>query len=67
MKDEKNIRVLAGEVIRAEEALRIKQDVKQNQKKIEDIISSLSIPEILELNDYVISYFKNWQNKNFIV
>lgn len=59
MKDEKNIKVLAGEIIRAEEALRIKQDVKQNQKKIEDIISSLSIPEILELNDYVISYFKN--------
>ena len=58
MKNEKDIRLLATKVIQAEEAIKQKQNVQENKRQIESIINSLSVPELYELNDIVLTFFK---------
>lgn len=57
MKDERNINILASRIIRAEEAIQRNDNVEKNQEEIRNIISNLSFPEVLQLNDYVSNYF----------
>ena len=64
MKDKKSIKYLASQVIKSEKALARKENVKQNWKKIDQIVSTLSLPEILELNDYVLAFFRVDKSKN---
>lgn len=58
MKNEKDIRLLATKVIQAQEAIKQNQNVQENKKQIESIIDSLSVPELYELNDIVLTFFK---------
>ena len=64
MKDRKEIKHLASKVIISEQALARNENVEQNKRKIEQIISTLSLPEILELNDYVLTFFRVDKSKN---
>ncbi len=57
MKDERNINILASRIIRAEEAIQRNDNVEKNEEEIRNIISNLSFPEVLQLNDYVSNYF----------
>ena len=55
MKDERktNIKVLAKKIVKAEKELQLGKNVKENQRKIEDIISSLSLEEAIRLDAYI--------------
>lgn len=55
MKDERkpNIKVLARRIVKAEKELQLGKNVKENQHKIEDIMSSLSLEEAIRLDAYI--------------
>lgn len=55
MKDERktNIKVLAKKIVKAEKELQLGKNVKENQHKIEDIMSSLSLEEAIRLDAYI--------------
>ena len=55
MKDERktNIKVLAKKIVKAEKELQLGKNVKENQHKIEDIMSSLSLEEAVRLDAYI--------------
>ncbi len=55
MKDERkpNIKVLARKIVKAEKELQLGKNVKENQHKIEDIMSSLSLEEAIRLDAYI--------------
>lgn len=55
MKDERktNIKVLAKKIVKAEKELQLGKNVKENQHKIEDIMSSLSLEEAIRLDIYI--------------
>lgn len=55
MKDERktNIKVLAKKIVKAEKELQLGKNVKENQRKIEDIMSSLSLEEAIRLDAYI--------------
>lgn len=53
MKNKQNIKAIANSIVTLEKQLQLGEDVKENQKKIEDIISSLSIEDMLLIDDYI--------------
>lgn len=55
MKDERkqHIKVLARKIVKAEKELQLGKNVKENQRKIEDIMSSLSLEEAIRLDTYI--------------
>ena len=55
MKDQRNkhIRILAEKVAKAEKERRLGKNVQENEKKIEDISESLTLEEILAIDDYI--------------
>lgn len=55
MKDERkqHIKVLARKIVKAEKELQLGKNVKENQRKIEDIMSSLSLEEAIRLDAYI--------------
>lgn len=55
MKDERkqHIKVLARKIVKAEKELQLGKNVKENQRKIEDIMSSLSLEEAIKLDAYI--------------
>lgn len=61
MKDERNkhLKILAQKIIKAENELLLGINVKENEDKIENIMRSLSIDEMLKLDMYISKYDKN--------
>ena len=55
MKDKRNkiIKVLAQKIVKAEKELQLGKNMKENQQKIEDIMSSLSLKEAIRLDTYI--------------
>lgn len=55
MKDERkqHIKVLARKIVKAEKELQLGKNVKENQRKIEDIMFSLSLEEAIRLDAYI--------------
>lgn len=56
MKDKRNkhIKILAQKIVDLESEMRLGKNVQENQKKIENIISSLSFEDIIEVDNYII-------------
>lgn len=52
-KNEKQLRRIAKEIIFLEKELRLGKNVKENQDKIENIMSALSFEEVLYLDAYI--------------
>lgn len=59
MKDKRNkrIKILAQKIAKAESDMRLGKNVKENQQKIEDIMSNLSVEDMIAIDDYI--YSKN--------
>lgn len=55
MKDERNKRIkrIAQKIVNLEEELQLGKNVKENQQKIEDIMSSLSVEDMLQIDEYI--------------
>lgn len=55
MKDERNKRIkrIAQKIVNLEEGLQLGKNVKENQQKIEDIMSSLSVEDMLQIDEYI--------------
>ena len=55
MKDERNKRIkrIAQKIVNLEEELQLGKKVKENQQKIEDIMSSLSVEDMLQIDEYI--------------
>lgn len=55
MKDKRNkhLKILAQKIVDAERELQLGKNVKENQKKIENIMTSLSLSEMIELDIYI--------------
>lgn len=50
---EKTIRALAQKIVKAEKELQLGKNVKENQQKIEDIMSYLSLEDAIRLDAYI--------------
>ena len=55
MKDKRNkhIKILAQKIVDLESEIRLGKDVQENQKKIENIVSSLSFEDMIRIDDYI--------------
>ena len=55
MKDERNkqIKILAQKIAKAETEIRLGRDVQENQQKIENIVSSLSFEDMIAVDNYI--------------
>lgn len=55
MKDKRNkrIKILAQKIAKAESDMRLGKNVKENQQKIEDIMSNLSVEDMIAIDDYI--------------
>ena len=55
MKDKRNkrIKILAQKIAKAESDMRLGKNVKQNQQKIKDIMSNLSVEDMIAIDDYI--------------
>ena len=49
----KKIKKIAEQIIELEKNIELGKDVQSSQQKIENIILSLSLKEVLELDDYI--------------
>ena len=60
MKDKRNkrIKILGQKIAKAESDIRLGKNVKENQQKIENIMSGLSIEDMIAIDDYI--YFKKY-------
>lgn len=56
MKDEKkkNIKMVAEEIARLEKSYQSKNNVSENLNKLEQIIQTLSLEEMLEIDEYIL-------------
>lgn len=64
MKDKnKRIRMLAEKIYKLEKDIILGKNVKENQNKIEEIMTSLTIEELLKINFYISKCFD--KEKNF--
>ena len=59
MKDEKKLKELAKQIIEYEKECQLGNNVQENVSKIEQLIQSLSIEEMLAIDAYII-------NENFL-
>lgn len=57
MKDKRNkrIKILAQKIAKAESDMRLGKNVKENQQKTEDIMSNLSVEDMIAIDDYIYS------------
>lgn len=55
MKDKRNkrIKILSSKIVKAEQEIREGKNVKINEDKIKNIMGSLSLEEMLELDEYI--------------
>lgn len=55
MKDERNkyIKLAAQKIVKAEKEILLGENIQENQKRIEEIISAFSFEDILLLDDYI--------------
>lgn len=55
MKDKQNkdIKILAQKIVKAEQEIRLGKNVQENQQKIEDIVSSISVDDMMAIDDYI--------------
>lgn len=55
MKNERNKRIkrIAQKIVNLEKELQLGKNVKENQQKIEDIMSSLSVEDMLQIDEYI--------------
>ena len=55
MKDKRNkyIKILAQKIVKLEKEICLGKDVQMNQKKIQNIMESLSLSEMLEIDEYI--------------
>lgn len=56
MKDKRNkrIKILANKIVQIEEQIALGNNVKENQNKIQSITDSLTLEEILQVDEYII-------------
>lgn len=55
MKDKRNkrIKILANKIVQIEEQIALGNNVKENQNKIQSITDSLTLEEILQVDEYI--------------
>ena len=53
-KRKKHIKVLANKIVNIEKELLLGNNVQENQAKIENIVGSLALDEILAIDEYII-------------
>lgn len=55
MKDKQNkhLKIAAQKIMKAEKELLLGKNIKENQQKIEDIMSSLSVEDMLQIDEYI--------------
>ena len=55
MKDKRNkrIKILANKIVQIEEQIALGNNVQENQNKIQNIIDSLTLEEILQVDEYI--------------
>ena len=56
MKDEKkkNIKIIAEEIARLEKSYQSKNNISESLNKLEQIIQTLSLEEMLEIDEYIL-------------
>ena len=59
MKDEKKLKELAKQIIKYEKECQLGKNVQENVNKIEQLIQSLSVEEMLAIDTYI-------TNENFL-
>lgn len=52
-KRKKHIKILADKIVRMEKELLLGNNIQENQAKIESIMGSLALDEMLELDEYI--------------
>lgn len=57
--DKKELQILAGQIIDLQKKLKNNPKDYATMKEIQTILSKLSFPEVLQINDIVDQYFKN--------
>lgn len=57
--DKKELQILAGQIIDLQKKLKNNPKDYTTMKEIQTILSKLSFPEVLQINDIVDQYFKN--------
>ena len=53
MKDKRNKRILANKIAQIEEQIALGNNVQENQNKIQNITDSLTLEEILQVDEYI--------------
>lgn len=55
MKDKRNkrIKILANKIVQIEEQIALGNNVQENQNKIQNITDSLTLEEILQVDEYI--------------
>ena len=55
MKDKRNkrIKILANKIVQIEEQIALGNNVQENQNKIQSITDSLTLEEILQVDEYI--------------
>ena len=54
MKRKKNIKMIAEEIARLEKSYQSKNNVSESLNKLEQIIQTLSLEEMLEIDEYIL-------------
>lgn len=57
--DKKELQILAGQIIDLQKKLKNDPKDYTTMREIQTILSKLSFPEVLQINDIVDQYFKN--------
>ena len=52
-KQDKHIKILAQKIVDLEKLILLGENVQENQEKIENIVSSLSVEDMLLIDDYI--------------
>ena len=52
-KQKQRIKILAQKIADLESEIRLGENVQENQKKIENIVSSLSFEDMIRIDDYI--------------
>ena len=56
-KIDKRIKILAQKIANLESQIQLGKDVQENQKKIENIVLSLSFEDMILIDDYIITNY----------
>ena len=55
MKDEKKLKKVAEQLYKLERECQLKNNIQENMNKMEQLIQTLSIEELLIIDDYIIN------------